>query len=47
MKKTIKEIQADLKTQEELSAEAQLQIQGGKNGCDDKRKERQRNRDED
>ncbi|MEO0043041.1 MAG: hypothetical protein RL329_2489 [Bacteroidota bacterium] len=38
MKKTIREIQADLKEKEKLSANAQLQIKGGEPGCDDKRK---------
>jgi hypothetical protein len=37
MKKTIQEIQADLKTKEKLSAAAQLQIKGGESGCEDKR----------
>ena len=37
MKKTIQEIQVDLKTAEKLSAEAQLQIKGG-DCCEDKRK---------
>lgn len=37
MKKTIKEIQVDLKAKEKLSADAQLQIKGG-DGCEDKRK---------
>jgi hypothetical protein len=37
MKKTIQEIQVDLKEKEKLSAAEQLQLKGG--GCEDKRKD--------
>jgi hypothetical protein len=39
VKKTIREIQSDLKTKEKLSVEALLQIKGGDCGTEDKRKD--------